>query len=158
MVPDVLYFRGHFGNLKNPLASEASSYADSHAITRGSYRLAAPEVNRVQVFGDSLLVEGFDWDSITDVYDRVTQVDDLNLDTVAKGQERSSAILRKEEIRTVSGEITVTVNCGQELYDVIEITDSAAGLSAAKGRVMGISLRFSPKSGSYEQRLLLGAP
>jgi hypothetical protein len=50
------------------------------------------------------------------------------------------------------------VNCGQELYDVIEVTDAVAGLSAAKRRVLGLDLRYSTgKRAIYEQRILLGA-
>jgi hypothetical protein len=56
----------------------------------------------------------------------------------------------------MSGEITTPVNCGQELYDVVEVTDAAAGLSAAKRRVLGISLRYSTgERPVYEQRVTL---
>ena len=55
--------------------------------------------------------------------------------------------------------MVVRVNCGQELYDVVSVTDAAAGLSAAKRRVMGMVLRYSTdaRSPAYEQRLRLGA-
>src|SRR5436189_47748 len=43
----------------------------------------------------------------------------------------------------MSGEITVPVNCGQELYDVVEVTDVGAGLSTARRRVLGIAMRYS---------------
>jgi len=36
----------------------------------------------------------------------------------------------------------VPVNCGQELFDVVDITDSRAGLAAAKRRVVGISVEY----------------
>ena len=49
------------------------------------------------------------------------------------------------------------VNCGQQLYDVIDITDSGAGLDAEKKRVLGMVLTYNPSRGQYEQRLLLGA-
>jgi len=58
----------------------------------------------------------------------------------------------------MSGEITVPVNCGQELYDVVEATDPGAGLTAAKRRVLGISLRYSTgERPEYQQRIALGA-
>ena len=57
----------------------------------------------------------------------------------------------------MSGEITVPVNCGQELYDVVEVTDSGAGLADARRRVLGLSLRYSTgERPSYEQRITLG--
>ena len=55
------------------------------------------------------------------------------------------------------GNIRVPINCGQQLYDVIDITDSWAGLSAEKKRVLGLVLVYNPGRGEYEQRLSLGA-
>ena len=50
------------------------------------------------------------------------------------------------------------VNCGQELYDVVEVTDAGAGLSAARRRVAGLAMRYSTgKRPVYEQRIALGA-
>lgn len=47
------------------------------------------------------------------------------------------------------------MNCGLEMYDVVEVTDAPAGLSAAKRRVAGLSLRYSAGQGLYEQRIIL---
>jgi len=60
------------------------------------------------------------------------------------------------EIESVDGSILIPVNCGQQLYDVIDITDSRAGLEAARRRVNGLTLVYSPSRGEYQQRLLLG--
>ncbi len=161
MVPDVLFFRGHFAYIKNPQANEASdySYGTDHAIFRGRHGSQRPQANRVQVFGDDLFVEAFDWDEIEDAYDRVRQVHDLNLDTVARAQDRADAEMRHQEIASSSGEIVVPVNCGQELYDVISISDQSAGLTDARRRVVGLSMRYSAggRVPVYEQRLWLGA-
>ena len=62
------------------------------------------------------------------------------------------------EIESVGGAIRVPVHCGQQLYDVIDITDSRAGLNAAKKRVLGIKLVYDTRKGIYEEQLLLGAP
>jgi len=53
----------------------------------------------------------------------------------------------------------VPPNCGQELYDVVAITDAPAGLSVAKRRVVGLGLRYvrGRPAPAYEQRLTLGA-
>ena len=48
------------------------------------------------------------------------------------------------------------VNCGQQLYDVIDITDVRAGLSAEKRRVLRMLLVFQPQKAEYSQRLWLG--
>jgi len=161
MVPDVVFVRGHFTYIKNPQADEASdySYGTEHAIFRGRYGSQRPQANRVQVFGDDLFVEAFQWDEIEHSYDRVRQVQDLNLDTVARAQDRADAEMRHQEIASGSGEIVVPVNCGQEVYDVISITDESAGLTDAHWRVIGLSMRYSVsgKVPVYEQRLSLRA-
>ena len=111
------------------------------------------------MFGDGPFVEGFDWPEIEDAYDRVRQTHDLNLDTVALAQERAAAELRQLAMASQGGSLVAPPNCGQELYDVIAITDAPAGLSAAKRRVLGLSLRYvrGGPGPAYEQRLTLGA-
>ena len=161
MVPDVIFIRNNLVYVKNPEADEASdySYGTDHAIFRGRYVSQRPQANRVQVFGDGPFVEAFDWAEVEDAYDRVRQAHDLNLDTVARAQDRADAEMRHQEIASGGGEIVVPVNCGQELYDVITITDQPAGLTDARWRVLGISIRYSVggKAPVYEQRLSLGA-
>jgi hypothetical protein len=50
------------------------------------------------------------------------------------------------------------VNCGQELFDVIEVIDAGAGLTAARRCVAGISLQYSTgERPVYEQQITLGA-
>jgi hypothetical protein len=89
-------------------------------------------------------------------HDRTKQITDRNIGSVAAGQSLAGAYLRKAEIESTSGSISTPVNCGQQLYDVIEITDTRAGLAAAKKRVMGIAVSYLPERGEYEQKLLLG--
>ena len=112
----------------------------------------------MQIYGDGIMSERFDWEEIADIYDRLGQVHDLNLDTLAKAEARGDAELREEEIAAKGGEILVPTNCGQDLYDVVEITDERAGLSAVRRRIMGINLRYSTSGteARYQQRLRLG--
>jgi hypothetical protein len=113
----------------------------------------------VQVFGRGLMVDAFDWPSIDAVYDRLLQVHDLNLGTTAEAQSRADAPLREAAMASRSEEIAVPVNCGQELYDVVTLTDARAGLGAAPRRVTGMSLQYSRVAAKpvYEMRLRLGA-
>ncbi len=76
---------------------------------------------------------------------------------MAKTEQRGEAYLREAEVESGGGTIRVPVNCGQQLYDVIDITDSRAGLSAEKMRVLGLIMIYNPGRGEYEQRLSLGA-
>ena len=127
------------------------------------YRTGAWRLNRVQVEGydteaaTPIIVDSFDWSEIARLYDQLRQVEDRNIDTVAKAQARGQAYLRQSEIESDSGIIRIPVNCGQQLYDVIDVTDARAGLSAEKKRVLGLTLVYNPRRGEYEERLLLGA-
>jgi len=163
-VPDILFIEDNKAYVVNPQASDSSvySYGSSHYILDGRYRKAAQELNRVQVEGydpaqgKAIVVDSFTWNQIDRLYDRLRQVEDKNIDTVTKAEQRGEAYLRRAEVGSVNGSILIPVNCGQQLYDVIDITDNRAGLDAAKRRVLGITLVYSPRSGEYRQRLLLG--
>ena len=75
---------------------------------------------------------------------------------MAKAKQRGEAYLREPEIELASGTIRIPVNYGQQLYDVIDISDSRAGLNVEKKRVLGLILVYNPRRGEYEQRLSLG--
>jgi len=160
MVPDVLLVSGEHGYLINPTPDQSTDYeyGSEHVILGGRYSFPSPSFNRVQVFGQGLMVEDFDWTSANDIYDRLSQVHDRNLGSVAPAQERADALLRHEEIRSADDDLLAPVNCGQELYDVVEVTDPGAGLSAARRRVLAMSLRYvRDRPAAYDMRLRLGA-
>lgn len=159
MVPDVTFVRGEFAFLKEPLASEASAFAygTTHPIRSGRYRDVVV-ANRVQVHGRSVFGERFNWPAVETATDRLAEVHDTNLLTQTALEDRADAVLRHAAINATSGEITVPTNCGQELYDVVEVTDAGAGLAAAKRRVVGIDMTYRrAERAAYEQKLLLGA-
>jgi hypothetical protein len=161
-VPDVIFIEGNKAYLVNPSASDGAvySYGDAHRIFEGTYRRAAMETNRVQVegFGTAIILsDNFEWAEVDRLNDRLEHLDDRNLNTVAEAQQRGQAYLREAEIAAAGGNILIPVNCGQQLYDVIAITDARAGLDGAKKRVLGIALGYYPRRGEYRQRLLLGA-
>ncbi len=164
-VPDVLFIEANTAYIVNPQSSDSSvySYGEEHKIFEGKYRQGALKLNRIQVegydtgTGEAIIADSFGWDEINKLYDRLRQLEDRNIDTVAKAQQRGQSYLRQAEIESADGFIVVLVNCGQQLYDVIDITDSRAGLDAEKKRVLGITLEYNPRRGEYSQRLLLGA-
>ncbi|MFC1965169.1 hypothetical protein ACFLWG_04140, partial [Chloroflexota bacterium] len=164
-IPDVLFTEGGNACIVNPLSSDSSvySYDGEHQILDGKYRQGAWGLNRVQVEGydagsdESIIVESFAWSEIESLYDRLRQLEDRNMDTVAEAQQRGEAYLREAEIESAGGAILVPVNCGQQLYDVVDITDTRAGLTAEKKRVLGLILVYSPHRGGYSQRLWLGS-
>jgi hypothetical protein len=162
-VPDVLFIEGNGAYLVNPLSADSSvySYGETHIIREGRYLREAMAKNRVQVEGNAsgalILADNFTWDEIDRRDDRLSLVGDKNLGTVAKAKDRGQAILRELEIRALGGMIITPVNCGLQLYDVIDITDVKAGLDAARRRVLGLVLVYLPRRGEYSQRILLGA-
>ena len=164
-VPDVLFTEGNKVYVVNPQSSDSSvySYGQAHLIFEGRYREGAWELGRVQVEGfdpveeEPIVVDSCSWSQIDKLYDRLNQLEDRNIDTVTKAEQRGEAYLREAEIESVGGTIRIPVNCGQQLYDVIDITDSRAGLSAEKRRVAGIIFIYDTRRGEYEQRLSLGA-
>lgn len=144
-VPDVLTFRAALGSLLEPLAADSTDYAygTDHAVLQGRYLTRAQEHNRVQVFGSGNMGEAFAWAEVDQIFDRIIQVHDLNLDTAQKSQERADAVLRQQVVASLEGLLTAPANCGQELMDVIEITDPAPGLVGARRRVVGLGFRYS---------------
>ncbi len=143
--PVALRFRGQEGRLLELKSNEAVSYVygGGHAILRGRYRSGAKEYNRVQVFGNERLGEAFDWEEVGEVFERLLQVHDLNLDTTQKALDRAASEMRRQSVAAPEGEMVTPVNCGLEPYDVIAVNDAAAGLSAARRRAMGVELRYS---------------
>jgi hypothetical protein len=163
-VPDVLFVEGNKAYIVNPLSSDSSvySYGGEHQLWEGRYRRGAWGLNRMQVAGYDaggglVLADSFAWDEIDRLYDRLGQIDDRNIGTVAEAQQRGQAYLRRAEMEADGGSILAPVNCGQQLYDVIDVTDARAGLEAEKKRVLGLVLLYHPQRGEYSQRLRLGA-
>lgn len=163
-VPDVLFIEGTKAYLVDPQPDDSSlySYGADHPILEGVYRRESWEVNRIQAAGEDgsgqpVVVDSFTWDEINQLYERTEQVPDRNLDTVDKARQRGEAYLRKVEIESACGSILVPVNCGQQLYDVIDITDNRAGLTSSRRRVLGLNLVYDTRRGEYSQRLRLGA-
>jgi len=49
-------------------------------------------------------------------------------------------------------------NVGQELLNVLEVTDARCGISQENYRVQGIRTLHDHREGQYDQMLTLGAP
>ncbi len=160
MVPDVVFFSFTRCTSLNPRASDPSaySYGTDHPVLESRHRDPAPEFNRVQVFGASVFNESYDWTDMHLVYDRLRQVHDLNLNTSQKAVAQVARELRHQTMSSDRGEITVPANAGQELYDVVDVTDPAAGMQAIKRRVMGLRTEYRTNGNrpGFTQTLYLG--
>ena len=167
-VPDRLVFRGQEAFTKNPLASESSCYSystnptNSHVILSGQYREES-HVSRARAIGrdasdNRILGEALDWDFLQLAIDILEQDYDPNLQTATRAQERADAILRQMSLRAERGNLVIPTNVGQELFDVVEVTDERCGISEENYRVETIQTHYDRRQGIYTQRLVLCAP
>ncbi len=163
-IPDSLVFAGNEAYLKDLRADESSCYiyGADHVILSGEYRQAIP-LTRARAIGraadESRIVEdAFDWTNLQLGIDIFDQDYDSNLQSAARAQERADAILRKASLRAERGNLVIPVNVGQELYDVVTVTDKRCGITSKKYRVMDIDAQYSLRQWLYEQRFTLGAP
>ena len=164
-VPDRLVFRGQEAFTKNPLADESScySYGTAHPIAGGKYTDAVTGSWARAIGRDSgdnrILQEALDWDLLELAIDILDQDYDPNLQTATRAQERADAILRAEALSAAKGSnLVVPTNVGQELLDVVEVTDERCGISEENYRVGAIQTDYDRRKGRYEQTLTLGAP
>jgi hypothetical protein len=158
------FYNGSEAHVKDLQDDEASSYSygTDHVILSGGYSQAVP-LTRARAIGrddeDNRIVEdAFDWANLQLGIDIFDQDYDPNLQSAARAQERADAILRRESLRAERGNLVVPVNCGQELYDVITVTDTRCGISSKKYRVLDIETTLSLRQWLYQQRFTLGAP
>ncbi|MCD6599709.1 MAG: hypothetical protein J7L19_03970 [Dehalococcoidia bacterium] len=164
MIPDGLVFEGYKAYPKDLESDEASSYTygTAHVILKGNYGEAVP-ASRIQAIGrdgsnNKLLSSAFDWDLLALAIDNFHSDYDPNLVNTTRTQERAVAILRRHAMEANTGRIIVPPNIGQELYDVITVSDDRCGISSRKYRVIAIQALYDRRAVTYQQRLTLGAP
>ena len=160
-VPDQLVFRGQEAFTKNPLANEASSYSygEGHVILGGKYTHAVT-VSHARAIGrdvsdNRIVEEALDWDALQLAIDVLEQNYDPNLQTAESAQERADALLRDASLRALRGNLVIPTNVGQELLDVVTVTDARCGISQENYRVQGIRTLYDRRKGVYTQRLVL---
>jgi hypothetical protein len=164
-VDDIVFQRGDTFYLKQPQAADAvdytydSAFGNAHIVYRGEYGLSKWDRNRAQVWGTNLMVERYDFDQIEAVYDDLSRVEKPIYPDTTRAAERALIELRKGEMWTGSGGwCQVPTNCGQEIFDVIKITDRPAGVYNSKRRVLGIYTTYNKLNWQYIQKLNLGMP
>ncbi len=167
MVPDLLFMEGASGYLVHPQPDDTTVYrygqagltraSGDHAVLQGRYLLAALPYNHAQVHGDGVYAEALDWASVGLGAGAARPVLDLHLDRERAAEDRADTELRRAQMASLRGYLLAPPNCGQQLYDVVEVTDARAGLRAAKRRVTGVALicERAPHS-RYAMRLDLG--
>jgi hypothetical protein len=134
-----------------------------HVILDGQYITETQEINRAYIigrdqYGNPVYGTAVNTDELGLVGERLDFQQELAIPGAAQAADVASAILAKMRLTTKRGVILIPPNCGQELFDVVEITDSGANQAAVKFRVVGLRFEFNPREARYEHRLILGAP
>ena len=169
-VSDMLVFRGQEAFTKDPRDTETACYIydviasgawQSHPILAGRYANAVA-TSWIRAIGrdeydERIVADAFDWEKLQ-LFDYLAAFYDSNLDTAALAQERADAILRTQQTQATPATIVVPTNVGQELLDVVEVTDARCGISEEKYRVEAIQTDYDRRQGIYTQRLELCAP
>jgi len=168
MVTDSIVSREGFMFTKNLTSSEEPCYQYNNAP--GYHRILKGEYSRdilithAQVGGETrdteipVIKSAFDWDNLIQGIDNLALKYDPDIEETDQAQWRADALLRHETQGERGGRITVPVNCGHELYDVITVTDVRCGISQGVYRIVGIETVFDAREGRYSQGLTLSAP
>ncbi len=80
------------------------------------------------------------------------------LTTSAQCQIKASLIMREEQAHSTTGSISVALNPGLQLLDVLTITDARVGLASQRARVEEIHWHVDMNTGAYYQQLALTLP
>jgi len=171
MVPDLIDYQRYssaydaiVASTKEPRTTDESCYnystrAGEHRILDGTYNETLPlsqarSIGR-DTEGETIIDSALNWNLLGRGIDNFQTTYDPELQTTARNQERADTLLRRSSISSEGASISVRVNCGQELYDVVTITDDHCGLEERLCRVVRIEVDYAPRKGVYLQRLLL---
>lgn len=143
-LPDHALARATLLTLTEPLAGEAAAYGygTDHPLEAVRVGEAAPEAGWARVFGAGLFAEAVDTAAIARGAPAAIVVDD-NLGSVAQALTRANAVLRKAALAAEGGELVARPHAGQEIGDVIALTDVALGLDGAHFRVTSLRLEYA---------------
>jgi hypothetical protein len=168
-VTDGLIQREAFAFVKDLLPTESPCYEyrntpGYHPLLKGEYGQNLTTTH-AQVSGETeeepptpVRESAFDWDNLQRGIDILAMEYDPNLEETDQAAKRAVALLRHEAQKSLGGQITVPTNVGQELYDVVSVTDIRVPLGSKNYRVLAIQTDYDRRRGVYEQRLALGAP
>jgi len=134
-----------------------------HVILDGQYATVTPEVNRAYIigrdqYGNPVYGTAVNTNEVTLLGERLDFQSDPAIPTAAQAGDVAAAVLSKMRLMGKNGVIFIPPNCGQELFDVVQISDSAANQSAVKFRIVGMRFEYNPGQAIYQHRLILGAP
>ncbi|HET9201147.1 MAG TPA: hypothetical protein VFO84_09285 [Dehalococcoidia bacterium] len=149
----------------NPAEASVYEYGDAgeHPLRRARYRRQAAVHNHVLTWGGAasdIVRSTPAWDELRDLgRESVVTVRDLAADSGAKADARAEAVLRPSLVGRREDVIETFPNAGQELWDVVRISESISGeVNDATRRVTAIRVSFDALRGEYLMWLTLGEP
>lgn len=133
-----------------------------HVILDGQYAIETERINRVLVIGrdqqgNPVYGAATNAEEVARVGERLDFQTDTAISTSSQAVDVASAILAKIRLNGKRGFIVIPPNCGQELFDVIEVTDNKCAQWAQEYRVTGIYFEFNCKQARYENRIILNS-
>lgn len=169
-VPDIIFNRGQFFFANEPLAADTAddsvvwthNPATQHELTSARYVDALRAANHIRTIGAAaanIVGESIDFTEIPLYHGSPAIHRERWADTGTLAADHAAAVARKIELRTTADRIVIPAHAGLEINDVLAITDSRIGLSAAKRRVLSSRLLYSRKrvGAPYTHTLMLGA-
>jgi hypothetical protein len=134
-----------------------------HVVLDGRYNIESPDKNRFYIigrdhYGNPVYGTAVDSTELDLVGERLDFQQELAIPTESQAASMAGALLSKMRLTGKSGVILITPNCGQEMFDVVQISDSGASQMAVSFRVVGIRFEYNPKRAVYQQILVLAAP
>lgn len=158
LVPDYLRMRatGAVAGDLAPAGSPLAAWGAGVPLLAARFRSAVRHFNQIQLYGDGVTGEAFDFAEIGRVINRLHQVHDRNVTTIDLAASRAAAYLRDETLQATTDTITIPVHPGLEILDPVAVTDARAGLTDAPRRVLGLALTYDPARGRYDEEITLG--
>jgi len=131
-----------------------------HVILDSQYSIETPEVNRTFIigrnqYGNPVYGTASDSTELGLVGERLDFQHELAIPIDSQAAGMAGAILSKMRLSKARGIILIPPNCGQELFDVVEVTDHLCAQWVRKYRVVGMRFEYNYGHAYYYQRLIL---
>lgn len=145
-VPDVLRFSDGVLEAIHTRETDPAVYSygehGGHALLDAARSSALSRVNHVQVYGRGAIAQAVNEREMASVGSLLVQVVDRSLTTSEVAATRADAELRSRGILQPFARITVPVNAGQQLHDVVSVTAPSVGWASERLRVAGLRTRY----------------
>lgn len=145
-VPDVLRFSDGVLEAIHTRETDPAVYSygepGGHVLLDVARSSALSRVNHVQVYGRGAIAQAVNEREMTSVGSLLVQVVDRSLTTTEVAATRAEAELRSRGILQPFARITIPVNAGQQLQDVVSVTAPSVGWTSERLRVAGLRTRY----------------